>query len=74
MDKNIQAMPLGRGDAVSPYDVQQTDDVVEFVTAGSVTVTPEVGAPTTTTVLAGSRYSITNGTKTITFGGKFSIG
>jgi len=74
MDKNIQAMPLGRGDETSPYTVQQTDDVVEFTTGGTVTVTPEAGTPKTTTVLAGSRYSITPGTKTITFGGKFSIG
>lgn len=74
MDKNIQAMPIGSGNATSPYTVQETDDVVEFTTAGDVTITPEAGADTTTTVLAGSRYAITNGTKTITFGGTFSVG
>ena len=73
MDKNIQAMPLV-GNAASPYTIEDTDDVVEFGAGGDVTITFEDGSTKTHTVLAGSRYAIANGTKTIEFSGTFSIG
>ena len=73
MDKNIQAMPLV-GNATSPHTVESSNDVVEFTTAGDVTITWEDGTTKTATVLEGSRYAIANGTKTITFGGTFSVG
>ena len=74
MDKNIQAMPLGRGDVVSPYTVQSTDDVIEFTDDGAVTCTFAGGTTSLTTVMAGSRYSIGNGIITISFDSTFSIG
>lgn len=74
MDKNIQAMPLARGNATSPYTVQNLDQVVEFATAGDVTCGFASGATTITTVPAGSRYAIGNGVTTITFGGTFNVG
>ena len=70
----IQGIPLGRGDATSPYTVQDLDRVVEFITAGTVTCALETGGPTTTTILAGSRYAIGCGVTTITFSGTFNIG
>ena len=70
----IQGMQIGRGNAVSPYTVSLSDSIVEFTSAGDVTITPFSGAPTTTTVLAGGRYVIRKGTATITFDGTFSIG
>ncbi len=69
----IQGMPLGRGDATSPYTVSSNDTVVEFTEEGSVTCTMSTGT-SDTTVLAGSRYAIGNGVKTITFSGTFNIG
>jgi len=74
MDKNIQAMPLVRGNATSPYTVQKEDDVVEFTAGGDAICGFNDGTTTTTTVLAGGRYSIGNGVVTITFDGTFSIG
>ena len=70
----IQAMPLGRGNASSPYAVLATDTVVEFGDNGDAMTTFIGGATTTTTVLAGSRYSIANGIATITFDSNFSVG
>ncbi len=70
----VQGMPLGRGNATSPYTVSPTDTVVEFTEGGDVICTPNSGADTTTTVLAGGRYVIGSGVKTITFTGTFSIG
>jgi len=72
--QKIQGMPLGRGNATSPYNVENTDTVVEFTTAGDVTCTFVGGATSVTAVLAGSRYSISNDMTIITFGGTFSIG
>lgn len=74
MDKNIQAMPLGRGDAVSPYTVQDNDDVIEFTDSGVVTCSFADGTTTSTNVLGGSRYAIGNGITVITFSSTFSIG
>ena len=70
----IQGMPLGRGNATSPYAVETTDTLVEFIDSGDVTCTYPGGATTLTTVLAGSRYSISNDVTTITFTGVFAIG
>ncbi len=70
----IQGMPLGKGNATSPYSVESTDNVVEFVEAGDVTCTFLGGGTTVTTVLVGSRYGISNGVATITFGGVFNVG
>ncbi len=69
----IQGCVLGRGDATSPYTVQSSDEIVEFGAAGSVVTALNVGADTTTTVLKGSRYSISGNVKTITFVGKFNV-
>lgn len=71
---SIQAMPLGRGDAISPYTVLSGDNVVEFITEGTAICETETGVTTSTTVLVGSRYSIGLGVKTITFTGTFNIG
>jgi len=73
MINRIPAMPLGKGDATSPYKVKAEDVVVEFTTAGAATTKMEDGTTTNTTVLKGSRYSI-SGVATITFSGTFSIG
>ena len=71
----IQGMPLGRGNATSPYKVGPDDSVVEFTEAGDVVCTMINDSHTTTTVLAGARYSIAGGgIKEIQFGGTFSIG
>ena len=70
----IQGMPLGRGNATSPYTVQEGDNVVEFVDAGIVTCTYENGTTTDTNVLSGSRYGIALGVVTIDFGGTFIVG
>lgn len=71
----IQGMPLGRGDATTPYTVVPGDSIVEFTEAGTATTTFGDGrSATTTTVLAGSRYAIGQGTATIAFAGTFSIG
>ncbi len=74
LQKRIQGMPLGRGNATSPYTVQQMDTVVEFVAAGDVTCTLEGGGTNITTVLAGGRYALIPGVITITFSGTFNIG
>ena len=37
MINRIPAMPLGRGDATSPYEIQNEDTVVEFTADGSAT-------------------------------------
>jgi len=73
MINRIPAMPLGRGDVTSPYTVQNEDVVVEFTAKGAVTTKMEDGATTSTTVIAGGRYSL-SGVKTITFSGTASIG
>ena len=65
----IQAMPLGRGDAASPYIVQQSDTVVEFTADGTVVATLGTGGTTSTTVLAGARYSIGVGVVSFTLVG-----
>ncbi len=70
----IQAMPLGRGNATSPYTVTERDQVIEFTEQGAVICNEGEANETTTQVLAGARYSISSGIKTITFGGTFSIG
>ncbi|RLA58968.1 MAG: hypothetical protein DRQ78_11225 [Epsilonproteobacteria bacterium] len=70
----IQGMPLGRGNATSPYTVQSTDNVIEFTEAGDVTCTLADGTTPITAVLAGARYSISNGVTIITFTGTFSVG
>jgi len=72
--KPIQGMPLGNGNATSPYTVQSTDNVVEFTTGGDVVTTNLDTTTKTTTVLSGSRYSISNDVTIITFSGTFSIG
>ncbi len=69
----IQGMPLGRGNAVSPYTVGGGDSAVEFTEGGDVICTMSTGT-STTTVLAGARYAIQPGVKVITFDGTFSIG
>ncbi len=69
----IQGMPLGKGNAISPVTLEQSDNVVEFIEAGDVTCTLEDGSTTVTTVLAGSRYGIGNGVTIITFGGTFNV-
>ena len=66
-------MPLGKGDAASPYTVRDEDVVVEFTADGTVDTAMTDGATTTTTILKGGRYSL-SGVKTITFSGTFSIG
>jgi len=66
-------MPIGRGDATSPYTVQEEDTVVEFTSDGSATIEMEDGTSKDTTVVKGGRYSL-GGVKTVTFGGTFSIG
>ena len=73
MINRIPAMPLGRGDATSPYTVQEEDTVVEFTADGSADVEMVDGTTTTTTVVTGGRYSL-GGVKKITFSGTFSIG
>ncbi len=71
----IQGHILGRGNATSPYTIQQGDRVVEFTESGDVTCTLVTGGtPTVTTVLAGARYAIGNCIATIAFDGTFSIG
>jgi len=70
----IQAMPLGSGNATSPHTVVDKDQVVEFTEAGDVVCNSGEVNETTTTVLAGARYSLNSGIKTITFSGTFSIG
>jgi len=69
----IQGMPLGRGNAVSPYTVLDTDNVIEFIDDGDVNCTLSDGTITTTTVLGGSRYSISSDVKNITFSGTFNV-
>lgn len=69
----IQGPVLERGNAVSPYTVQSSDRVVEFVSEGDVVTTLGNGTPTTTTVLAGSRYAVGAGVVTITFAGTFNV-
>ncbi len=69
----IQAMPIGRGNAISPYTVVENDEFVEFTEAGDVTCTLAVGSNTTTTVLAGARYALDDNVLTIAFSGTFSI-
>ncbi len=73
MINRIPAMPLGRGDAISPYEVQKEDTVVEFTSAGSVETEMVDGAHTITTVVVGGRYSL-GGVKFVTFSGTFNIG
>jgi len=73
MINRIPAMPLGRGDATSPYTVQAEDVVVEFTAEGSATVEMVDGVSKPTTVVKGGRYSL-GGVKKITFSGTFSIG
>ena len=71
----IQAMPLGKGfGATSPYTVQPTDNVVEFVEAGQVTIDFIDGTQVQGSVLAGSRYAIPNYVTTITTTSEFNIG
>jgi len=70
----IQGMPLGRGNATSPYTVQEMDTVVEFLVDGDVVCKLDSGATTTTSVLAGGRYAIGKGVVTITTTSTFSIG
>ena len=73
MINRIPAMPLGRGDATSPYTVQSEDTVVEFTADGVVTTLMDDATTTTTTVIKGGRYSL-GGVSKVTFSGKFSIG
>ena len=73
MINRIPAMPLGKGDATSPYTVQAEDTVVEFTEDGTATTDMVDGTTTTTTVLKGGRYSL-SGVKKLTFSGTFSIG
>ena len=70
----IQGHALGKGDATSPYTVEDNDSTVEFTEAGTVTCGFSGGGTSSTTVLAGSRYPIGEGVITITFAGTFSIG
>ncbi len=71
----IQGMPLSYGmGAVSPYTVEATDSVIEFLETGEVTVVLGDGTTVVGNVLSGGRYAIVRGTKTITFGGTFNIG
>ena len=70
---SIQGQVLARGNAISPYMVETTDTLVEFVEGGDVTCTLEDGTVTVTTVLAGSRYAIGNGVAIIDSSGIFNI-
>ncbi len=69
----IQGPVLGFGNEVSPYTVQQSDRVVEFITAGDVTVTFVGGDSFVTTVLIGGRYALEKDIATITFTGTFNV-
>ena len=73
MINRIPAMPIGRGDAKSPYTVLAEDTVVEFTADGTATIVMVDGASKPTTVVKGGRYSL-GGVKKITFSGTFSIG
>ncbi len=69
----IQGMPLGRGDATSPYEVLDSDSVVEFNEDGVVTCHLNDGRVTQTTVLMGGRYAISSDVIQIKFSGIFNV-
>ncbi len=70
----IQGMPLGKGNATSPYTVEETDNVVEFTEAGDVTTTDLRGITVVTSVLAGGRYALRSDIVTVSFDGTFNVG